>query len=169
MKTSPVHKENFPLYNFHWLFRLVVFCLYWFRPTFHLQVEGGRQFFQMPKFNQTVSLVLRNLSMVFVCELIELASVNFSFDTIWISCILLRSQEESYNGVVSSMLKRIFAHEEHMESTAQKWLAICIICCVLGVERPLVHRFWKIWEINIHQEGRIDCSTFIIVFVCSNI
>jgi hypothetical protein len=74
-------------------------------------METG-DFFQTPKLNQTVSLVLRNLSNMFVCELVVLTSVNFSFDTICKTCHFTQNSRGVLHWSGESMLKSISAQGE---------------------------------------------------------
>ena len=114
MKTPPVHKVNFPLLNFlgytDCLCSVVVgvdLCI----------ISKWRQtdnFFQTPRLTQAVPLVPRNLSDMFVCELVVLDIVIFLSTLFRRSAILLKtSLKEYFTGVVSSVCKSISALKEH--------------------------------------------------------
>ncbi len=117
------------------------------------------QFLPTPKLNQTLSLVLRNLSNMFVCDAVVLASVIFSFDTIWKICYFTQTPEEYCMGVVA-LCERVFLLQK---STALKVVSYVNDVMCAGVGATLVHRFQQIMKSKLAGKVKLIITYFLLL------
>lgn len=153
----PAHNITFPHYYFFLVFGLLLLCLFIVQ-AFPFLWSWGQELTSSntSKVRQIGSLLLRNLRNMFVSELVVLDSVISFFRHCLELCYLTRTLDEDCIGVVSIMLKCIFAQEENCtEVFSYVYDTLCRRCWCYPGSQILADS-----GINNHQHFCLCCYLF---------
>ena len=165
-KTPSSSKVNFSSFIFLGCFDWLCSVFVGLDPFLTVKWRQTGNFFQTPNLTQTVSLFLRNLSNVFACELVVLASVNFQFNTIW----KIYYFTQNPRGVLHwSGQLRIQEYVCSTRALALKWLAMCMIYCVLVFKQHWPLNFSRFVKSILTGKVKLIITYFFYVFLLKNL